>query len=126
MECIENTDIDETSSDVYLHRRLPKGIVGTQTTLYHQDERLQQEANDETSPPELINRGLDLGSDPEDEAEEPTRKIVACPRPVIVASEAPKGTPFPIQNMPNFISRDQDGSPAENIRSKTRRQEAIL
>ena len=54
----------------------------------------------------------------------PTRKVVACPRPVIVTSEAPKGTPFPIQNMPNYIT--QDYSPAESTRSKTRRQETIL
>ena len=61
MECIEDIDIDHTISDAYLHRRLPQaqGIVGTQTTLYHQDRRLQKEENDKKLPPELINRGLD-------------------------------------------------------------------
>ena len=67
---------------------------------------------------------LDGDPDSEDEDEEPTRRIVACPRSVIVASEAPTGTPFPIRDMPNYIT--QDDSPAENTRSKTRRQETIL
>ena len=60
----------------------------------------------------------------EDEDENPARKIVAWPRPDIVASEEPKGTPFHIQNMPNYIT--QDDLPAENTRSKTRKQEIIL
>ena len=63
MKCIEDIDVNETISDTYLHRRLPKAIAGTQTTLYHQGERLRQEANDENPPPELINRGLDGDSD---------------------------------------------------------------
>jgi hypothetical protein len=41
MECIEDIDVDATLSDAYLHRRLPDGIVGTQTTLYHKDKWLQ-------------------------------------------------------------------------------------
>ena len=126
MECIEDIDIDHTISDAYLHRRLPQaqGIVGTQTTLYQQDRMLQKEENDENLPLELINRGLDEDSESEDEDENPARKIVAWPRPVIVASEEPKGKPFPIQNMSNYIT--QDNSPAENTRSKTRKQETIL
>ena len=67
-----------------------------------------------------MNRELEEDSDSEDEDEGPTRKVVACPRPVIVASEAPKGTEFPIQNMRNYIT--QDDSQAKNTRSKTRRQ----
>ena len=80
--------------------------------------------NNNNSPPKLLNRGIDDESNSEEEDEDPSRMIVACPRPVIVASEAPKGTPFTIQNMPNYIT--QDDSPAENTRSKTRKQETIM
>ena len=87
MECIEDISIDQTISDACLHRRLPNGIVGTQTTLYHCGKRLQQEENYKDSLPELVNRGLDEGSESEDEDENPAKKIVAWPRPDIAASE---------------------------------------
>ena len=105
MECTENINIlDQTISNAYLHRRLSNGIVGTQTTLYHQDTRLQQEENDEDSLPELVNWGLGEDSKSEDEDENPAKKIVAWSRPDIVASEEPKGTSFLLQNMPNYIT----------------------
>ena len=73
MHYIEDINIDQTISDAYLHRRLPNGIMGTQTTLYHRGKRLQQEENDEDSLPELVNRGLDEDSESEDEDENPVR-----------------------------------------------------
>ena len=124
MECIEDIDIDAKLNDAYLHRRLPAGVQGTQTTLYHHDKRCQKQTTCEDSPPQLSNRGAEDECSSDEEEGDPTRLVVACPRPVIVASEEPKGTPFPIQNMPNYIT--QDDSPAENTRSKTRRQETIM
>ena len=98
--------------------------VCTQTTLYHNDKRMQNKKDQENSLSDLINRGFDEESNSGDKEEEPTRKIVMCPRPVIVASVAPKSTHFLVPNMPNYIT--QDDTPADNTRSKTRSQETIM
>ena len=38
MECIEDIEINSTLPDPYLHRALPEGVIGTQTTLYFQQQ----------------------------------------------------------------------------------------
>ena len=104
------TDAYQTASrehkqhNAYLHRRLPDCVQGTQPTLYHHDKRCQKQTKADDSPPQLFNRGEEDDTSSDEEEEDPNRLIVACPRPVIVASEEPKDTPFPIQNMPNYIT----------------------
>ena len=90
----------------------------------HNPTKQQEEEAD--SPPDLINRGLDEDSDSDSEEEEdaPAEKIVAWPRPAIVASVDTKSTPFPLQNMPNYITQDE--SPADNTRARTRKRETIM
>jgi len=41
-EVIEDVRIDKWCSDIWLHRPLPRGVVGTSTLLYHNDPNLKQ------------------------------------------------------------------------------------
>ena len=52
MECIEDIEINSTLQDQYLHRALPEGVIGTQTTLYFQQQDSPPQAQTETNEDE--------------------------------------------------------------------------
>ena len=51
MECIEDIDVDSTVEDTCLHRALPEDVVGTKTTLYHQNKSKADTAEEEAELP---------------------------------------------------------------------------
>ena len=51
MEYIEDIDVDSTVEDALLHRSLPEDVVGTQTTLYHQNISKADTAGEEDELP---------------------------------------------------------------------------
>lgn len=47
MECIEDIEVSNTLEDSFVHRKLPEGVRGTQTILYHQYEKVPATQDDQ-------------------------------------------------------------------------------